>query len=486
MSISHALSNALSGLSATTRAADVVASNVANAMTEGYGRRELELTTRAVGSRSSGVSIVGISRNSDPVVTGERRIADGRLGLENTRADFYESLTRAIGQADEETSLSGLVVGLETSLIDAANHPESDSHLSAVVGAAGALSDRINQAADSISKLRQDADQEIERTVERLQSALDKVVHLNVEIQEHVTAGYDSSALVDQRQTIIDEISQIIPVKEVARDHGMVSLYTPGGAILLESKAADIEFSAVNTIVPEMNVGSGVLSGLTINGQPVSTNAKSGAISGGMLSGLFEVRDVLAPDAQTKLDAFARDLVERFQDSNVDPSLTTGTAGLFTDAGADFDTADELALSNRLRLNTAINPSEGGDLWRLRSGIAATVQGDAGDASILQNMIGAMQDGVATASGGFSSIERSISTLSSDLHSLIETDYLATQSSVTFATTQQTSLKSIELENGVDTDQEMQKLLIIERTYAANARVIETVDELLDQLLRIS
>ncbi len=47
------------------------------------------------------------------------------------------------------------------------------------------------------------------------------------------------------------------------------------------------------------------------------------------------------------------------------------------------------------------------------------------------------------------------------------------------------SLKSIELENGVDTDNELQKLLVIERSYAANAKVIQTVEALLDQLMRI-
>ena len=39
MSISASLSSALSGLTAASRRAEVVASNVANAMTEGYGRR---------------------------------------------------------------------------------------------------------------------------------------------------------------------------------------------------------------------------------------------------------------------------------------------------------------------------------------------------------------------------------------------------------------------------------------------------------------
>ena len=41
------------------------------------------------------------------------------------------------------------------------------------------------------------------------------------------------------------------------------------------------------------------------------------------------------------------------------------------------------------------------------------------------------------------------------------------------------------LDDGVDTDSEMQKLLEIEQAYAANAKVISTVDQLLQQLMAI-
>lgn len=485
MSITSALSNALSGLNASTRAAGVVSSNVANAMTEGYGRREIELGTRQVGGTASGVSVVSIQRVTDPVILGERRITDGLVSLENTRVDYYDTLTRALGQADEEGSITGLVVDLEASLIDASNHPESDAHLSEVTNSASALVDRINRAADTISQTRQMADQDIAKTVSRLQSALDKVVKINIEIQENVSSGYDASGLMDQRQVLIDEVSRIVPVKEVEREHGMVSLYTPGGAILVASKAATIEFTPVNTITPDMTVDPGVLSGLKINGQPVSTDANKGAIAGGELSGLFEIRDTFAPEAQVKLDAFARDLVTRFQDATMDPTISGSMVGLFTDNGATFDTTNEEGLSNRLELNAAVDPRAGGDLWRLRDGLGAVAEGDAGDASLLQAMLSKLQNGVATVSGGFSTIERSSSSLSSDLYSFFETASLASQSDSSFASAQQMSLKSIELENGVDTDNELQKLLVIERSYAANAKVIQTVEALLDQLMRI-
>jgi len=39
------------------------------------------------------------------------------------------------------------------------------------------------------------------------------------------------------------------------------------------------------------------------------------------------------------------------------------------------------------------------------------------------------------------------------------------------------------MQDGVDTDQEMQTLLIVEQAYAANARVLQTADELIQTLI---
>ena len=39
--------------------------------------------------------------------------------------------------------------------------------------------------------------------------------------------------------------------------------------------------------------------------------------------------------------------------------------------------------------------------------------------------------------------------------------------------------------DGVDSDAEMQKLLEYEQAYAANARVIQAIEEMMDQILRL-
>ena len=41
----------------------------------------------------------------------------------------------------------------------------------------------------------------------------------------------------------------------------------------------------------------------------------------------------------------------------------------------------------------------------------------------------------------------------------------------------------MQLAQGVDTDAEMQTLLMVEQAYSANARVIKTIDELIQQLI---
>lgn len=56
---------------------------------------------------------------------------------------------------------------------------------------------------------------------------------------------------------------------------------------------------------------------------------------------------------------------------------------------------------------------------------------------------------------------------------------------LSFAAASLTELTRIELDQGVDTDAELQALLVIEQAYAANARMIEVADEMMQALLRI-
>lgn len=481
MSITSSFNTALSGLAATSRAAELVSSNISNALTEGYGRRELSISAREL----NGVTVNGVVRDVDDTIIADRLLADASVGYDSATAAFYNALEGVLGAVDDPLSVPGRVATFEATLIEAAARPDSQSRLQGLFDAAVSVAEGFESASDDIQSLRMDADRSIAVQVERLNSGLQNIGDLNANILRAKAAGRDFSALLDQRQQAINAISEIVPVQVLPRENDTVTLITPTGAVLLDSSPAEIGFSQVNIITPDMTLESGALSGLTINGFDVSTGGRNGPIAGGTLAAAFAVRDEYSVEAQTRLDAVARDLVERFQDPTVDTTLGPTDAGLFTDTGLAFDPLNEVGLSGRLEVNTLVDPDAGGALWRLRDGLGAVAEGPVGDNTLLVSLETALTALRVPASGDISTGARSAGALAGDLLSLISVDRVNAENRQSFSSSRQDSLLQIELGQGVDTDQELQKLLLIEQSYAANARVITTAGEMIDTLLSI-
>lgn len=486
MSISGSLSNALSGLTAAARAADVVSSNVANALTPGYGRRELELSARSIAGVGAGVKVDGVSRDVDQLVLADRRLADAGAAEAEQYAAFNLKLEDAIGLPGDLNSLNGRIAALEAALTEAASRPDSDARLQATVDAADALAMKFNATSDAIQSLRKDADTGIAQQVDLLNDRLTKIADLNAQIRRHQGAGHETAALIDQRQALVDDIAEIVPLRVVGRDFGEIAIYTQSGATLLDGKASQIGFTQTGTIVPEMTYSGGALSGLTINGREVNTGAGYSPISGGRLAALFHQRDDLAQQAQTSLDALARDLTERFQSPLVDPTLALGDPGLFTDEGGAVLAANEIGLSARLSLNALVDPGQpGGAAWRMRDGLGATAVGLSGDATVLNALAQTLSQARIPASGQFGGAARSASGLASEFLSVVSAARQGAEADHSFARAKADTLLGAQLADGVDTDAELQRLLLIEKAYAANAKVIQTVDDLLDNMLRL-
>ncbi|MCT8331734.1 flagellar hook-associated protein FlgK [Albidovulum sediminis] len=484
MSISSALSNALTGLTAASRRADVVAANVANALTPGYGRREVQLSAASLGGDGAGVRIVGVTRLVDKAVIGDRRLADAETGNASQRTDTLARIEAAIGDPTEAGSLSARISDLEQALVLAAARPDSESRLQSVADRAKALAGTLNDLTDEMQDIRMEADRNIADRVEVLNTTLRQVDTLNADILAYRSAGRDALALMDQRQVLVDQIARIVPVREVARDHDQIALFTTGGTILLEGNPAEIGFSAVATIVPEMTLGSGALSGLTVNGMPVPSSDE-GPLGGGSLGALLAVRDQIAPSAQAQFDSLARDLIERFGGPGADPTLAPGAPGIFTDAGGPVDTANETGLAGRIAFSALADPAQGGALWRLRDGLGAATPGPVGDATGLQALADALARTRVPASGNFIGAARSAAGLAADIASQIAGARLSAEAAGAHSAARQSALSDLELAGGVDTDAELQNLLLVEQAFSANARVIQTMDELIQQLLGI-
>ncbi|MEO1710426.1 MAG: flagellar hook-associated protein FlgK [Pseudomonadota bacterium] len=484
MTISSALNSALSGLTAASRASQVVSTNIANAMTPGYARRSLSVTATSVGN-IGGVQVNGITRHVDTQLLSDRRLAGSEYGYRTDTAAFLNRVEDFIGTPDSAGSLSGRLASFENSLITASSRPDATERLNEAALSARDLATSINDISAGIQDARTAADNSIAAQVERLNAALKNVQTLNGRITAAQGRDADLSALQDQRQLVIDEISEMVPVRVVDRDHGAVAVYSTNGALLLDGRASEIGFEPAHLVTPYMSYEDGELSGLTINGFAVSTHSGSGRMQGGTLGAQFEIRDELAPAAQADIDAFARDLIERFESPDVDPTLAAGQAGLFTDMGDPLDPSEDVGLASRLSLNALVDPTQSGEVWRMRDGLGATAPGESGDARILNALTDALSMARPVASGSFGTSPLSASGLAASIASQIGADRLRADQDLSFASSQYYELTQLELADGVDSDVELQNLMVIEQAYAANARVIETVDQMFDTLLGI-
>ena len=483
MSLTTALNSALSGLNVAGRASGVVSDNIANAMTPGYARRSVMLSSQ--GDISPGVRFLGIQRHVDPGILANRRATDAALGAASEISGFYNRLSQVLGDVTDPASLSGRLTEFENALTTAASFPESTQRLDQVALRANDLVAAITGAAETVQKMRSDADRAIGVQVDRLNTLLSNVQDMNARITAASSGGAETASLLDQRQVLIDEINKIVPVNVVNRDRGQVALYTDGGAILLDGPAAKITFEPVHGIVAAMTIEGGALFGLEVNDRPVRTDSERGALRGGTLGAAFQIRDELGVAVQAELDALARDLVERFQDPSLDSSLPAGAAGLFTDYGAAFNPVDEIGLAERLKVNPTADPAQGGESWRLRDGLGAATPGSPGDARFLQALADALNSDRTPASGSFGTGTLSAPELAATFLSAIGQDRTVAEQRLSFATSSQFEMSQAELANGVDTDAELSNLILIEQSYAANARMIEIVDELMQTLLRL-
>ncbi len=481
MSISHAMSNALSGLTAASRMAEVIASNLANATTDGYGRRSVTLSAASVGGRGAGVQIDGITRFVNRGILADRRQADAGMAGFGQTATTLSRLERLVGAVGDQHALSTQIAALESALADAGADPSSDVRLQTVVSRFGAVTESLNQSADGIQALRREADSSIATQVETLNLSLRQVQQLNADISRMQATGGDASALLDARQTVVDTIAAIVPLRELDRGGGQIALMSSAGIMLIDGPAQQFGFQAVNTVTADMTLASGGLHGLTLDGVALDPGNGFGGMKGGSLSAAFDLRDGSLVTAQQGLDAVARDLIERFQ-SAADPTLGPGDAGLLTDAGAAFDPLNTAGLSARIAVNAAIDPARGGALFRLRDGVNATVPGPVGNAAQIDAWLDALATARPTSLGGAAA---SAAGHAGRLMSDIGGTRLAAEESLSFATARWDTLRQAELADGVDSDHELQMLLKVEQSYAANAKLIQTVESMLQTLMEL-
>ena len=92
MSLSDALSIAMSGLRTNQAAMSLVSSNVANAETPGYVRKTLNQVATDAGAFGSNVRSVGVNRELDQYIQAQLRTETSGAGYTSLRSNFLQQL----------------------------------------------------------------------------------------------------------------------------------------------------------------------------------------------------------------------------------------------------------------------------------------------------------------------------------------------------------------------------------------------------------
>lgn len=437
MSLTSAISNALSGLGASSLAAEIVSSNLSNATNEAYAKREIT----QVSNLNGGVQVIGVQRQRDAALHSSMNTQAASLAAAETRTEALASVEAAIGTVGEDGSLTTALDDLQTALISASAQPESTVQLEQVLFAAEELANGFNTIDNAIQSERLAADQSIATDVETVNAALSEIEKLNKQIVTFSANGRNTATLLDQRDAAVASLSELIPVRVLERDNGSIALVSRGGQVLLDGKAVTLEFTPVQTMDAAMTQASGALSGISIAGR--SGDDISSRLLGGKIEASFQVRDELMPAATSELEDTRQTLMA---------STSFDGDGLFTESNGQLSVNAQLA----------------SEPWRLRDGFAALSEGYGARAGYLDTLTTGMSD-VSTALGDY------VTGQSSKL--------LRAELSETAASARYSALAEAAASEGVDSDAELQSLLMIEKMYTANARVISVVDEMLDTLM---
>jgi len=455
VSISQAIQTARTGLQISGLRAELVATNVANSTTPGYVRRSLDISEIVAGGQSSGVRADGVARHADTSITSQRRNLSSDQASASVLSSTWQTLSFNIGNTVDGDGLFSTLTNFETALADAALTPESNIGLANILNTSQEIVNDFAGLSNLTVSLRSEADSEIANGVELVNSGLERIESLNESIANAGRYSSEAAALFDERGRVLDTISEYLPVQAVQHDDGTIDVVTSEGVTLVSDTARTIEFNQSFAFGPSQSLENGDLSGISVGEIDITPGASSfGAVSSGMFGALFQLRDRDLPEFSTQLDTLATDLVSRYSNDTVDPTKTPGDPGLFVDGG----TAGTPGLASRLRVNAAVDPDQGGAIWRLRDGLGTTAEGPPGNADILNNLLNAATS-EQTINVGQLQGQFSVSGIAAEVSSLTGHRQVSLDALNTSTQTQLNILSEAELaQSGVDIDDQMQNL----------------------------
>ncbi|MDY6949945.1 MAG: flagellar hook-associated protein FlgK [Thermodesulfobacteriota bacterium] len=456
--ITGILNVAKGALSTQQRAIDVTGHNIANVNTPGYSRQRATMVTNDPISSSNGP--IGAGVNVQEIKRIYDRFLENQITTENANLGRWEAQKGGLEKAEMVLSASsGYGLGEAMGAFwnawqDLANNPSGLTERLVLSAKGQTLANSLNTAHADLIRIQQDMDKNVEATVTEINRVTDQIADLNSKIAQIEGKGHNANDLRDKRDLMLSELSLMVDVSTSEDSDGSVIVALRNGRTLVQNDRS--------WHLSTHNNASGLQ---TITWDDGSGNAVdiTHTISGGKLKGWIEVRDVLVPGYLAGLDELANHIIEGVNSLHIQGfGLDASTGNAFFNGTSASDMAVDPGILLDINLIAA-------------AGSAAGVPGDNTMAIAIADVQNAL------------TMNGDTTTFDDFYHSMISTLGTDVQAAVTrfdHETEMVTRLDSYrESVSGVSLDEEMLNLIKFQHAYEAAARLITTVDELMETII---
>lgn len=254
------------------------------------------------------------------------------------RSDFLKQLQGLFGDPNSTGTLENSYNGLTTALQALATSPDSTSARIAVLNAAQAISSNLNSTSNGIQTLRAGCETGIADAVTTANNLMQQIANINTHIQTNPLGGTSTdaatSAMLDQRDQAINQLSQLMDIRVVTNGANQVTVFTGSGVQLVGMEAAKLTFNAQGTVSPTTmwnpNTAISDLGSIRVGYANGSSSDLTSSLKSGKLAAYVELRDKTLVQAQTQLDQFAASLSSALSDkTTAGTAVTSGTQAGF-------------------------------------------------------------------------------------------------------------------------------------------------------------
>lgn len=308
MSLSSASVSALRSLGVISDQISVASRNVAGAGVAGVSEK-----IARVSPGDSGVDFMGVTREANVALFRNLLSANSEQESANSVSGALSRLDLALGLSDASNSRSPAIQisKLGDALRAYSATPRDQTAAQIVLSTAQDVVSSLHDASAATQDERRRADQMIAEDVDDVNRLLSQFATLNETIVKATASRQDATDALDQRDSVLTELSKRIGISVVGRPNNDMVLYTDAGVTLYETTPRKVTFQETYNLQPG-SIGADVY----IDGARVTGSGASMALQSGSIIGHVKIRDQIAPQYQSQLDEIARGLVVAYAEQD--------------------------------------------------------------------------------------------------------------------------------------------------------------------------